>query len=211
MGEKKRLFLAVSLGVSVTRKIGDAVAKMRAAADRRGLRVGWVPPANLHLTLKFLGWSSGEVVDAVRDRVAVAAAGVKAFELSARGTGGFPSDASARILYVGLADPGGVLAPLAECIDARMVELGFAAETRPFAAHITIGRVKEGSGTDELIAPWKQTDFGTSPVREIVLYESFTKSSGSEYMAQFRLPLVGSFRQTREVEGSKESEDSDGG
>ena len=55
MGEKKRLFLAVNLGVNTTRKIADAITKMRANAERRGLRVGWVPPANLHVTLKFLG------------------------------------------------------------------------------------------------------------------------------------------------------------
>src|SRR5262249_6278329 len=90
MSEKKRLFLAVNLGVGTTRKIADAIVKMRAAADRRGLRVGWVPPANLHVTLKFLGWSSPDVIHAVRDRVVVAMGGMKGFELQARGAGGFP-------------------------------------------------------------------------------------------------------------------------
>jgi len=211
MAEKKRLFLAMNLGLAVTRKIADATVKMRSAAERRGLRVGWVPAANLHLTLKFLGWSSGDVVEAIHDRVVAAALGVKAFELHARGAGGFPTDAGARILWVGVTDPAGVLAPLVQRLDGLMVELGFAREHRPYSAHITIGRVKDGPGTEEILAPWKQIDFGTSLVREVVLYESFTKSSGSEYMTQFRVALARPERQTRDVEGGKESEDSDGG
>lgn len=207
---KKRLFLAVNLGVGVTRKIADAVGKMRATAERLGVRVGWVPPANLHVTLKFLGWSSPDVVDVIRDRVLAIAAGTRGFELVARGAGGFPGDGHARILWIGLVDASGILAPLAERIDREMTALGYAAEGRPFHPHVTVGRVKEGHGTEEILAPWQRTDFGSSAVRDIVLYESFTKSTGSEYMAQFRVALSRPERQTRDVEGVKESEEPDG-
>ena len=207
---KKRLFLAVNLGVGVTRKIADAVGKMRAAADRVGLRVGWVPPANLHVTLKFLGWSSPDVIDAIRDRVLEVAAETRGFELVARGAGGFPGDGQARILWIGLVDPAGVLVPLAERIDREMTGLGYAAEGRPYHPHVTVGRVKDGHGTGEILAPWLKADFGSSAIRDIVLYESFTRSTGSEYMAQFRAPLGRPERQTRDVEGVKESEEADG-
>jgi 2'-5' RNA ligase len=209
-GAKKRLFLAVNLTVGVTRKIADAVGKMRASAERTGLHVGWVPPANLHVTLKFLGWSSPDVVDAIRDRVLVIAAETRGFELAARGAGGFPEDAHARILWVGLQDPAGALGSLASRIDHAMTGLGYAAESRPYHPHITVGRVKDGHGTGEILAPWQKTDFGSSAIRDIVLYESFTKSTGSEYMAQFRVALSRPERQTRDVEGVKESEEPDG-
>src|SRR5215831_19404581 len=209
--EKKRLFLAVNLGVATTRKIADAVARMRTVADRRGLRVGWVPPANLHLTLKFLGWSSAEVVEAIRDRTVAAAAGVAPFELAARGAGGFPSDGHARVLWVGVGDPGGVLSSLVGRLEVEMAALGFARESHAFHPHVTVGRVKDGRGTDEVLAPFKDVPFGSSQIRELVLYESFTKSSGSEYIAQFRVPLSRPERQTRMVDGEQESEDPDGG
>jgi 2'-5' RNA ligase len=211
MGEKKRLFLAVNLSVAVTRKIGEAIGKMRQAAERRGLRVGWVPPANLHVTLKYLGWSSAEVVEAVRDQVAALSSGLGAFELGARGTGGFPSETGARVLWVGVSDPAGVLGPLAERVDVAMAGLGYAREERPFHPHVTVGRVKEGKGTEEVLAPFRGVDFGSSTVRDIVLYESFTKASGSEYVAQFRHPLAIPERQTRMLERAQESEDPDGG
>jgi 2'-5' RNA ligase len=213
MTDKKiRLFLAANLGLATTRKIADALGKMRAVAERRGLRVGWVPPANLHVTLKFLGWSMTDVVEAVRDRVTAVAEGQTAFEVTARGAGGFPTDASARVLWVGVHDPSDGLGRLARGLEQAMAGLGFAPENRPFHPHVTVGRVKEGRGTDEVLAPWHKTEFGTSWVREIVLYESIMKSSGSEYIAQFRASLPAGLRQTREVEREPpESEESDGG
>jgi 2'-5' RNA ligase len=212
MGDKKRLFLAVNLSIATTRKIADTIAKMRLVAERKGMRVGWVPPANLHITLKFLGWSPADVVAAVRDRVRDAAKGVKAFELASRGVGAFPTEPSARVLWVGVADASGTLARLAQVIDRSMAELGFALETRAFAPHLTVGRVKEGKGADEVLAPYRQTDFGTSQIREVILYESLMRSQGSEYIPQFRVALERTERQTRVVEpDSTESEDPNGG
>jgi 2'-5' RNA ligase len=210
VGEKKRLFLAANLSVAVTRKIAEAAARMRQTAERRGLKVGWVAPANLHVTLKFLGWTAAEAPAAIEDRMAAALAGRKPFEVSARGAGAFPTEAQARVLWVGLSDPGGGMAQLAAVAEAEMEKLGYARESRPFAAHVTIGRVKEGKGAEEVLAPFRQTDFGSSSINEVILYESQMRSTGSEYTALARMalgrPLEAPERQTREVEGSKESE-----
>jgi RNA 2',3'-cyclic 3'-phosphodiesterase len=213
--EKKRLFLAASLGIGPTRKIADAIGRLRAVAEKKGVRVGWVPPSNLHVTLKFLGWVSPEVAAAVEDRAAAALAGVRAFELGARGMGAYPTPATARVLWVGIQDPSGTLAQIASLLEAAMAELGFARETRPFSGHLTVGRVKDGKGAEEVLAPHRATDFGNSIVREVVLYESHTKSTGSEYTALARIALEGGpsrpDRQTRGVEPPQESEDPNGG
>lgn len=216
--DKKRLFLAVTLSVGTTRRIADAVARMRPVAERRGLRVAWVAPANLHVTLKFLGWTSAEVVDAVRDRLIAVAAKRRGFDVGARGVGAFPSEVGARILWAGVTDPSGTLGAIAAEVDGEMAALGYVKETRPFTAHVTIGRVKDGKGAEEVLGPHHATDFGVSPIRELILYESVTKSSGSEYTALARAPLAGGSgrpeRQTRGVEeetgpttGQKESEE----
>jgi 2'-5' RNA ligase len=211
MNDKKRLFLAVTLSVATTRRIADVAARMRAAADKRGLRVAWVAPANLHVTLKFLGWTAAEVVDAVRDRLLLVAGRRKPFEVTARGVGAFPSAGAARILWAGVADPSGALGAIAAEIDAEMAALGYPRETRPFSAHVTVGRVKDGRGAEEVLAPHHATDFGSSSIRELILYESVTKSSGSEYTALARAPLPPApgrpERQTRGVEEEKESEE----
>jgi len=206
VGDKKRLFLAVNLSVAVTRKIADAAARMRQTAERRGLKVGWVAPANLHVTLKFLGWTPAEAATAIEDKMAAALAGRRPFDLGARGAGAFPTESQARVLWVGIADASGGLAQLAAVAEEQMEKLGYARETRPFSAHVTVGRVKEGKGADEVLAPFKQTDFGTSSIREVILYESQMRSTGSEYAPLARIGFGPPERQTRDVEGSKESE-----
>jgi 2'-5' RNA ligase len=205
-GDKKRLFLAVNLAIATTRRIAEAVGRMRQAAERRGLRVGWVAPANLHVTLKFLGWTGADAVEAIGDRMARRLAGVAPFEVAARGAGAFPDEAHARILWVGVDDPGGGLARLAAIADEHMAALGYPRETRPFSAHVTVGRVKEGRGADEVLAPFAKADFGSSSIGEVILYESQMRSTGSEYTALKRIGFEGPERQTRGVEGSNESE-----
>lgn len=211
MSDKKRLFLAVTMNVATTRRIADAISRMRATADKRGLRVAWVPSANLHVTLKFLGWTAAEVADAVRDRLIAVAARHRAFDVTARGVGAFPTEAHARILWAGVQDPSGELATIAAEVDGEMAALGYVKESRPFTAHVTIGRVKDGKGAEEVLAPHHATDFGVSSIRELILYESVTKSNGSEYTALGRAPLGGGSgrpeRQTRGVEEEKESEE----
>ena len=207
--EKKRLFLAVNLSIAATRKIADAVARMRQIADRRGLRVGWVAPANLHVTLKFLGWSGADTVVAIGDRMAAAVAMRPPFEVVARGAGAFPDEAHARILWIGVEDPSGGLAALAAIAEEQMAALGYPREARRFSAHVTVGRVKDGHGADEVLRAFATTQFGSSSVSEVVLYESQTRSTGSEYTPLVRVPLGGRGDgecQTPAVEEKQESE-----
>lgn len=195
-----RLFVAVNLQIACARRLADTVTKLRAQTKAKA-KVSWVPAANLHVSLKFLGWARPEVVPAIRGALQAAAVGRRGFEIVTRGFGGFPDLQAPRVLWAGIADPSGGLAALAQAVEKKMTALGFAAETRPFSPHVTIGRVKEG-WTPELSALLSpDAAFGTSLIREVVLYESETKSTGSEYIARARAPLSVPERQTRSVEG----------
>jgi 2'-5' RNA ligase len=211
--KKKRLFLAVNLSIASTRKIGETIAAMRRAAEGK-LRAAWVPTANLHVTLKFLGWANPEAVEAIRDAVAHGTKSRKGFEIGARGVGAFPESGTPRVMWVGITDPSGALVKLANDVDRWMEKLGFAKETRAYHPHVTTARVKEvhqKGFVDELHAPYKTTDFGTSLVREVILYESSVTSKGSEYLGLARIPLDAppyrAERQTRDVEGEDKDEE----
>jgi 2'-5' RNA ligase len=220
----KRLFVAVNLSIASTRRVAEAADRLRRAANDRQIKVAWVPPANLHVTLKFLGWTRPEAVAAVRDRLRDGLAGKKGFEIEAASVGAFPNPASARVIWIGVRDGSGALAALAGDVESWMTGLGFERETRPFSPHVTLGRVRDRAGTDcgELLAPWVPLSFGSSLIREVVLYESVTKSNGSEYVALLRAPLDvppgRTERQTRTVEesgipgeGEQEEPDTHGG
>jgi len=215
--KKVRLFWAVNLSVAVTKKIAEAQNRMRNATRALPIRVLWVPAANLHATLKFLGWARAEAIEGIRDAVGELVRGRKGFEVVARGVGAFPGENDARVLWAGLEDPSGQLAALAGAVEAHMERLGFAREKRAYHPHVTLGRVKEGgrSGAEVLAAARPVADFGSSLVREVVLYESKMMSEGSEYTPRARIalevPAYKAERQTREVEeDSREESDENG-
>jgi 2'-5' RNA ligase len=204
-----RLFVAVNLQIASVRKLGDAVARLRHAMRNKPAKLAWVAPANLHVTLKFLGWGRPEVASAIGDALVRVASGRRAFDIQTRGVGGFPDLDSASVLWVGVADPSGGLVALAEAVEKEMAVLGFAREKRPYHPHVTVARVKDGWNPElrGALAPL-DADFGKSFVKEVVLYESRTKSTGSEYTALARAALTVPERQTRglEEEGTRSEE-----
>ena len=60
-----RIFLALNFSVAVTRKIAEEVERLKPAMHDAGYRVAWVPAANLHLTLRFLGSVGEELIEGV--------------------------------------------------------------------------------------------------------------------------------------------------
>jgi 2'-5' RNA ligase len=182
-----RIFLALSFSVAATRKIAEEVDRRKAAVGEAGFRVAWVPAANLHLTLKFLGSISEELVEGVAGACRRVAARHQPFEAKAVGLGAFPSLQRPNILWVGVeAQP--ALSALQREVEGAMVELGFEKEERAYHPHVTVGRVKEHRG--HLAEQWtSDAPIASSALTEIVAYESKTRSAGAEYVARARVVL----------------------
>lgn len=182
-----RTFLALNFSVAVTRKIAEEIERRKAPMGEAGFRVAWVPAANLHVTLRFLGSIGEELVEGVAGACKRVAARHAPFEAKAAGLGAFPSLTRPSVLWVGVEAPA-ALSALQRDLEAAMVELGFDKEERAFHPHVTAGRVKQGHGTAESV--WSgAVDCGGSLFGEIVVYESRTRSAGAEYVARARVPL----------------------
>lgn len=182
-----RVFLALNFSVAVTRKLAEEIERRRAPLAQAGFRVTWVPPANLHLTVRFLGSIAEELVEGVAGACRRVAASHSPFEARPAGVGAFPSLERPSVLWFGVEAPP-ALSALQGDLEAAMVGLGFAREERAFHPHITAGRVKSGPGAiGEL---WSGgIDCGPSSFHEVVIYESRTRSAGAEYVALARVPL----------------------
>jgi 2'-5' RNA ligase len=183
-----RIFLALNFSVAVTRKIAEEVERLKPAMHEAGYRVAWVPAANLHLTLRFIGSVGEELVEGVTGACRRVAARHPLIEARAVGVGAFPSVAKPGVLWAGV-DASAPLSALQRDVEAAMVELGFDKEERAYHPHVTVGRIKEsrGGSAAEL---WKSDAvMGSSPLSEIVVYESRTRSAGAEYVARARVPL----------------------
>jgi RNA 2',3'-cyclic 3'-phosphodiesterase len=174
-----RAFIAVDLDPSVIERIYAAIdnLKTRIAAVR------WVPKANLHLTIKFLG----DIDEMALDPISTALReGLRLFPpctINAKGLGVFPDLRRPKILWVGLTS--NELGRMAEKVESSLLALGFAAEKRLFTPHLTIGRWRQFDRPPQTLAQelgsWREFVFGTCTVEKIILFQSVLKPSGATY------------------------------
>jgi 2'-5' RNA ligase len=175
-----RLFIAVDVTEEVRAAVAEQVSRLREA----NCDVGWVKTENFHLTLKFLGETPDGRLDDIKAALDLVAAGHAAFELELRGLGCFPERGAPRVLWVGAGVGREAIVALAHDVEGTMADLGFPREQREFAAHLTIGRVRNPRGAERLrrlVGEGADASFGSCAVDEIRLYKSTLASGGSIY------------------------------
>ncbi|MGO0123043.1 RNA 2',3'-cyclic phosphodiesterase [Desulfothermobacter acidiphilus] len=185
MEVKWRLFWAVALPAALRRQLSELQRQLGFSSRQ----VKWVEEGNLHLTVRFLGDTPHKQVEAIKEAVALHLSGVPAFVSEVDRLGAFPSLRRPRVLWVGVkAHP--LLSRLHGAVEAAVRQLGFAPEERPFAPHITLGRVREREelGADRLA----QVSFPPAPlpVDELVLFRSVLSAEGPLYQPLAALRLL---------------------
>jgi 2'-5' RNA ligase len=182
-----RLFVAVHMPDGVRERLAAAQERLRAVrAD-----VSWVRPGNIHLTLKFLGEVGPEKLDDIRAALRPPAAQSTPFEAVVAGVGSFGGRVP-RVLWAGVAEGAEALAALAGRVDGALSGIGFARETRPFAPHLTLGRVRSPRNAAELAAAVRaesRTEFGAMGVTAFSLMDIRLDPTGSIYTAREAFPL----------------------
>src|SRR5207253_10462302 len=97
-----RTFVALNLSIGVVRRVAEEVEKARATVG--SVRVAWVAPANLHVTLFFCGSVEEELVAAMSDRLRSKLADFKPFAVKCQGFGCLPSHERPCVRCVGVDD-----------------------------------------------------------------------------------------------------------
>jgi len=134
-----RLFVGLFVPAAAARELHTTVRGILAGAGFR-----FVPPEEIHLTLRFVGETEESKVEGLRASLERSLSGLPAPRLRLARTGSFPETGSARVLWVGLdEDPGteGRLSALALASEAAVVESGCGAPSAdPFHPHLTVAR-----------------------------------------------------------------------
>lgn len=190
-----RCFAAILLGDAVRAALAEEIERLRPLSRA----VAWVPAANLHLTLHFLGEQSPERVAEAAAALTEAAAPVPPFTLTLRGLGAFPGLERARILWTGVA--GGALEAraLQKRAEDALERRGFAREARAWHPHVTLGRVFDdrrwrrdaGAGLRPAIAGLATRSFGDVSVASIALMQSELGRGGARYHLVAESALAG--------------------
>src|SRR6266576_6895415 len=173
-----RLFVALAIPEEIRERLASLLRELKNAdpAPR------WIPPQNLHVTLKFIGEVASERGTAIGEALAEIRLG-KQIYLEFRGLGFFPNARRPRVLWTEI-ESSNDLARLASTIDRALWPLGIPLETKPFVPHLTIARFKQPQVSPALsaeIAKHQICTFGTISAAEFHLMESTLKSSGAEY------------------------------
>ena len=143
-----RTFIAVDLDEGLLDRLVDLQDRLRGQVAPRSVR--WVRPEGIHLTLKFLGDTRPDQLEAVKVALGRAASEVLPFSFTVGGMGCFPNTRRPRVIWVGLYEPAGALSRLRDAVESYVAPLGFPTEKRPFRPHLTLGRVQRYASKSEV-------------------------------------------------------------
>ncbi len=177
-----RTFVAIDL----PEEIRERARASQAVLARSEGRLAIVDPANLHITVKFLG----EVDPALIGPIGGALRAVTAdpFDLTV-GRAACNPPRRPRVIWCDVTDAG-ESAALARQVDDLLSPLGFPRENRPFRPHVTLARVKEFHPSQcREAASLPPEPLGRARVGAIKLKKSTLTPRGSVYEDLLEVPL----------------------
>lgn len=200
-----RAFLAVELSEDVRAQITRVQQDLKSSLARelpRAVRVSWVQPASIHLTIKFLGDIDEQGIEPLREALAAAVHAQRVLAVPLERLGAFPVLHAPRVLWVGAAerwergDEAKRLAELHVAVEARCGAFGFAPDSRPLSPHLTLARIKAGAHEfGDTLASSKLLDrplsLGALAVESVALIMSDLRPTGSVYTKLWDVRLNG--------------------
>jgi len=178
---RQRLFVAVPVPAGLL----EFVRRAQGLLPRTpGLRL--LGPAQLHVTLAFIGEVGARKADAARTVV----------ETVPRDMGGgacvtgfllLPSERRARVIALAIADEERVFGRLYEHVAAGLEAAGvMEREKRPFRPHLTVARLRNPTA----VQPTVESGRAGFAVESVCLYESVLKREGAQYEVLTRTVLA---------------------
>jgi RNA 2',3'-cyclic 3'-phosphodiesterase len=187
-----RLFVALEIPSAVRDNLAALIKELRSLEPASSVKkVRWVRSENLHVTLKFIGETAPERLEAIGTALSTVRSPQPA-ELRFRGLGYFPNEKRARVLWVGIEAPPN-LAAIAGDVDQHLETVGFPRESRPFTPHLTLARLEPPGIARVLhaaVLARMTREFGVLHTREFHLIESQLKPSGAEYTTLRSFPFA---------------------
>jgi 2'-5' RNA ligase len=176
-----RLFVGIPMAAAVV----DQLAAVRARLERPNDGLRWSQPESWHITLQFLGATTGAQYEALVLHLGRAEAGPVPVQLE--GLGFFERSG---VFFAGVHLSPELIA-LQRSVVAATSQCGFKPEDRPYHPHITLARNR---GREEGVRNLKPrfspaTQFARFTAREFLLYESFPNAQGSRYEVRARFGL----------------------
>lgn len=174
-----RLFIACPLPPAAEQELDETIRTLKEADGV----VKWVASKNIHLTVRFLGDTDERLVADISQKLDTIAGQFRFVETSINQLGAFPNLRRPRVIWAGIKSGIDTLSQIAAATELAVQDLGFAAESKGFKAHLTLGRVRDRGNPSRLIDFMSEFQLAPIPVRfdRIVLFKSTLTPSGPIY------------------------------
>ena len=184
----KRIFLAIDITPGAA--LLDAYDDIRYTL--RMEKINWVRKDQMHLTLAFLGDTEENIIPDLVTGIETVMNAHHSFKLTLSGLGVFRNIHDPRVIWIGCQSEKEFQEIKSET-DKMLTTLEFEVEDRPFAPHLTLGRIKfmrHLNHLGQLIGVYRDTVFHSENVGKVVLYESKLTTDGPEYYPVHKFSLV---------------------
>lgn len=190
-----RAFLAIELPEDLRSRLAQVQQDLRQRLSPslpKQVRLSWVQPGSIHLTIKFLGDMDAAVIEPMRVAILRSMERHRTIEIPLERLGVFPRLQQPRVLWVGPSaawdqgDDATQLMALHRAVEESCHSFGFAPEGRPLSPHLTLARIKEGEREfGRAVVQSGMLDrpigIGTLPIASMVLMKSDLRPAGPVY------------------------------
>lgn len=174
-----RTFIAAE--IPVTTEIKNLITDLQ--KNLKGVELKYTNLNNYHITLAFLGETTENQIKSVCKELSSIRPINQQIEISVAGLGVFKDGQHPSVLWLGL-KPNRVLEELHRTINQIVESLGFKIDHRPFAPHLTVGRVKKADSDHNLsyfISHYEKCEFAKILIPGVVYFQSQLTSQGPIY------------------------------
>jgi RNA 2',3'-cyclic 3'-phosphodiesterase len=181
--------LGLPLGPRIHRE-----GRLRPGRAETGGEIRWVKPAQMHLTLAFLGEVDPARQSDLSQALQRASQGITPFPLEAASLGFFPEPLRPRVLWAGLRGDCETLVRLQTHVATATAPFAEHQEDRPFSPHLTLARIKRlsPSATRRLaarVAELADCNLGSWTANHLELIHSELHREGSRYTCLAQVTL----------------------
>lgn len=187
-----RLFIAAEMSDPIKEDLQKLVYRLQVPIQRLA-QMRWVGQTQFHVTLKFLGDCEDTKVSALLEVLRSSVCHQPRFDIQFHDLGCFPPAGLPQVLWLGISQGEAEIRSLAEAVKGACKAAGFPEETRPFNAHLTLGRIKESGRSGELRSYLKtlaMDPIGPCAIHSISLMQSHLTAAGPTYQSLETIRLL---------------------
>jgi 2'-5' RNA ligase len=184
--------MRIFIGIKLDERVHDEIEKFLKPFKKISSPVRWVKPANVHITLKFIGEVSNEKYVQIEKRLSEAEFNTDPFDLRLAGCGKFGRGNTLNIFWIGIS-PSDPLARVFKKIENTLAKIGIEKENRQFKPHITVGRNKKNFNFKsffELIEENSDQQISELTVNHFQIFKSQLRPEGPIYTILKEIPLA---------------------